>query len=335
MDLRLPLNWQDGIWVRGVIAEPNTAEILQDLFQLAIWLLPLSILVSALGAYLLSKKALQPINKLIQTAEKIEEGRDLSCCGELPQGTDEIGRLGHAFSNMLERLERSFEIEKQFTSDASHELRTPITVILTQCDEMLHTDGVGERYQEGVSVIQRQARRMNHMVNQLLQMTRLEQRTQQICMETANMSSLVEVLCEEQLLERGIMITTDIQSDIEAECDVTLMSRLLQNLLSNAIRYGRENGHVWVTLRENEGQVVLSVRDDGIGIPMDKLDQIWNRFYQGDSSRSKQGAGLGLAMVKQIAELHHGTVSADSIENAGSSFTVRFPAHQTADTKEK
>ena len=92
---------------------------------------------------------------------------------------------------------------------------------------------------------------------------------------------------------------------------------------------------MWVTLRENEGQVVLSVRDDGIGIPMDKLDQIWNRFYQGDSSRSKQGAGLGLAMVKQIAELHHGTVSADSIENAGSSFTVRFPTHQTADTKEK
>ena len=121
----------------------------------------------------------------------------------------------------------------------------------------------------------------------------------------------------------------DIQPDVEAWFDVTLMSRLLQNLINNAARYGRENGHIWVVLRRAEGDVVLSVRDDGIGIPADRLDKIWKRFYQVETARGAEGgAGLGLTMVRQIAELHGGTVTVDSREGEGSCFTLRFPAER-------
>ena len=233
---------------------------------------------------------------------------------------------------MFARLERSFEAEKQFTSDASHELRTPIAVILAQCGETRHAT-TPEQYQEAITVIDRQARKMSALVAQLLQMTRLEQGTHPASMEEADLSELVTVLCEEQPeLSRGITIQTDVQPEVHACFDVTLMSRLLQNLLNNAIRYGRDNGHIWVTLRALEDQILLSVRDDGVGIPEDRLEKIFQRFYQVDPSRSgSAGTGLGLTMVRQIAALHGGEITVESREGAGSCFTLRFPAHRPAD----
>ena len=119
---------------------------------------------------------------------------------------------------------------------------------------------------------------------------------------------------------------TDVQPDVTAWFDVTLMSRLLQNLISNAGRYSRPGGHIWVTLRREDGEIMLSVRDDGIGIPERQLDQIWQRFYQVDPARGDgRGAGLGLTMVRQIARLHGGTVTVQSAEGVGSCFTLRFP----------
>ena len=166
-------------------------------------------------------------------------------------------------------------------------------------------------------------------------MTRLDQGTQQVIFEQADLSALVDVVCTEQpVSEKGIVIATDLQPEVEAWFDVTLITRLLQNLLNNAIRYGRENGHIWVTLRENEGEVALAVRDDGIGIPTDKLDKIWQRFYQADHARgAESGTGLGLSMVRQIAALHNGKVTVESIEGAGSCFTLRFPAEQSKKDK--
>ena len=234
---------------------------------------------------------------------------------------------------MFARLETSFEAEKQFTSDASHELRTPVAVILAQCEDARRGAQTPEQYAEAIDVIERQAGRMSSLIAQLLQMTRLEQGTQRAAFEQADLSGLVEVICAEQpQLPRGITIQTDIQPDVEAWFDVTLMSRLLQNLINNAARYGRENGHIWVSLRHVEHDAVLSVRDDGIGIPADRLDKIWKRFYQVEASRgAANGAGLGLPMVRQIAALHGGTVTVDSREGEGSCFTLRFPTERQAE----
>ena len=332
LDYWLHFGWEDGVWVRGIIPAPDTADVLDELAGIALLLLPVMVIVSGLGAYLLARSTFRPIDRMIRTVGEINEGRDLSRRIGLPPGRDEISRLGQAFDHMFARLETSFEAEKQFTSDASHELRTPVAVILAQCEDARRNAQTPEQYAEAIGVIERQAGRMSDLIAQLLQMTRLEQGTQSISMEQADISSLVEVICEEQpQLPRGITLQTDIQPDVEAWFDVTLMSRLLQNLINNAARYGRDNGHIWVALRRAEADVVLSVRDDGIGIPADQLDKIWKRFYQVGAARSAEGgAGLGLTMVQQIATLHGGTVTVDSREGEGSCFTLRFPSGRPA-----
>lgn len=320
--------WEDGVWVRGVIPAPDTADVLDELTDIALLLLPVMVVLSGLGAYLLARSTFRPIDRMIRAVGEISEGRDLSRRIGLPPGRDEISRLGQAFDSMFARLETSFEAEKQFTSDASHELRTPVAVILAQCGDARRNAQTPEQYAEAIDVVERQAKRMSDLIARLLQMTRLEQGTQRAAMERADISSLVEVICEEQpRFPRGITLQSDIQPDVEAWFDVTLMSRLLQNLINNAAQYGRENGHIWVALRRIEGDVVLSVRDDGIGIPADRLDKIWQRFYQVESARGAEGgAGLGLPMVRQIAALHGGTVTVDSRAGEGSCFTLRFPA---------
>lgn len=328
LDYWLHFGWDDGVWVRGVTPMPDTADILNELADIALLLLPLMVIVSGLGAYLIARSTFRPIDRMIRTVGEISEGRDLSRRIGLPSGRDEISRLGQAFDSMFARLETSFEAEKQFTSDASHELRTPVAVILAQCGDARRNAQTPEQYAEAIDVVERQAKRMSDMIARLLQMTRLEQGTQRITMEHADISSLVEVICGEQpQLPQGITLQSDIQPDVEAWFDVTLMSRLLQNLINNAAQYGRENGHIWVVLRRMEGDVVLSVRDDGIGIPAEQLDKIWQRFYQVEPARGAEGgAGLGLPMVQQIAALHGGTVTVDSREGEGSCFTLRFPA---------
>ena len=333
VDFWLPFGWEDGVWVRGVTAAPDTADVLDELAVIALLVLPLAAIVGGLGAYLLARSTFRPIDRIIRAAGAISEGRDLSQRIGLPPGRDEISRLGQAFDNMFARLETSFEAEKQFTSDASHELRTPVAVILAQCEDARRGAQTPEQYAEAIDVIERQAGRMSSLIAQLLQMTRLEQGTQRAAFEQADLSGLVEVICAEQpQLPRGITIQTDIQPDVEAWFDVTLMSRLLQNLINNAARYGRENGHIWVSLRHVEHDAVLSVRDDGIGIPADRLDKIWKRFYQVEASRgAANGAGLGLPMVRQIAALHGGTVTVDSREGEGSCFTLRFPTERQAE----
>lgn len=328
LDFQVPFGWEKRIWVRGVSLAVDTDNIVDALMAVALVLLPIMVVISGVGAYLISRSTFRPIERIISAAEAIGEGRDLSRRIGLPPGQDEISRMGTAFDRMFARLETSFEIEKQFTSDASHELRTPIAVILAQCEETKTHELTEEEYAQAFCVVERQAKRMSNMIGQLLQMTRLEQGTQRISFEQADLSALVEVVCDEQpASEKGIMIETDLQPDVEAWFDITLMSRLLQNLLNNAVRYGRENGHIWVTLRRNGNEVVLAVRDDGIGIPADKLDKVWQRFYQADNARgAESGTGLGLTMVRQIAMLHRGQMTADSIEGAGSCFTLRFPA---------
>ena len=223
-----------------------------------------------------------------------------------------------------DRLERSFEAERQFTSDASHELRTPVEVILAGLD---HGQPTEEDYRQSVDVIRRQGQQMSRLIGQLLHITRLEQGTQKLQLETADLSQLVEVLCEEQahLAPEGTTLAVHTQPDLLVNGDVTRLSRLLTNLISNAYRYGKPNGHVWVDLRREGQWAVLSVRDDGSGIAPEDRERIFQRFYQVDAARGKDGSGLGLSMVQQAARLHGGSVTVDSRIGEGSTFIVRLP----------
>ena len=319
------------VWLRGVIENKVTGGVMKAIVAVAWSVLPVLLMLSVIGGYFIARQALKPIKNLTEAANAISDGQDLKARIGMPKGNDEVSQLAASFDNMFDRLEKSFEAEQRFTSDASHELRTPTTVILAECDYAQKNAETIEEYRSAMDVIQRQAEKMSVLVKSLLEITRMDQGTQKVNFEYADLSELMTVVCEEHALvaERGIRLETTIQSGVFCEMDVFLITRALQNLLDNAYKFGREDGWIRAALsRDAEGAVII-VADNGIGIAQDQLDQIFKRFYQIEENRGTQtGLGLGLSMVEQIVRLHGGTIEVKSKLGAGTTFTVRLPEHQ-------
>ncbi|MDO4338559.1 MAG: HAMP domain-containing sensor histidine kinase [Eubacteriales bacterium] len=310
------------LWMRGTVSETQGDSQIHTIVRLTLWLVPLLVVLAIIGGYVIAGRFLLPIKQIGEAAESIREGNDLTKRIALGKGEDELHQLANTFDRMFDRLENSFKAEQQFTSDASHELRTPITVILSECEYTLEEPREAEEYVEALEVIERQGRRMSVLIGEMLEFTRLEQNAGRFVKEMVDLSGLCGAVCDdmELVLERGITLKREITPEITVNGNPILLNRLLVNLISNAGRYGRENGHIVVKLEKKEKTVRLSVSDDGIGIEKEQQEKIWNRFYQVDPSHSGTGAGLGLAMVKSIAEFHGGSVSVESSPGCGSTF---------------
>ena len=317
----------EGLWLRGVVSKNERINILYNTVRLSFWLLPVLALLTILGGYAITRRSFLPVEQIAQSAREIGESGDLSRRLDIGPGNDELHQLAEAFNNMFERLEKSFESERQFTSDASHELRTPTSVILAQAEYGLELADSEEEYRESLEVIKRQADLMNDMINRLLFFTRLEQGTEPVNMQDTDLSTLVEDICDKQrmLQCKDISLATDIQPGIHVETDCSLFTRMLNNLCSNAYKYGKPHGNITVSLKQSQDLAILSVADDGIGIARENLEKIWNRFYQVEPSRNQEtdggGIGLGLSMVKQIADLLGGEITVESILGKGTVFT--------------
>lgn len=329
-DKSLTVSGLEELWLRGVVSQNESTNILYNVVRLSFWLLPALAVLAILGGYIITRRSFLPVEQLAKSAEEIGTGKDLSKRLDIGPGNDEIHMLANAFNDTFARLERNFEAEKQFTSDASHELRTPVSVILAQSQYALEFCETPEEYREALEVIERQGNKMSDIISQLLFFTRLTQGTETIQKEQICLSSLVQGICEEQkvLSQKNISLSSDIQTDIYVDTDRILLERCLNNLLSNAYKYGKESGHVWVRLRCDADKIILSIKDDGIGISQENLTRIWERFYQADSERggdrSDRGLGLGLSMVKQICEILDINVEVISTLGEGSEFILIF-----------
>lgn len=219
----------------------------------------------------------------------------------MQRGPREMRRLSAAFDRMFARLEKAFDTERQFTSDASHELRTPITVILAECDRAKRKAYTRDDFLESVGVIEQQSEHMSQLVQALLGLTRMEHGTDKYPIKRMDLSALVCSCCEECPPPPGsdAEVELDIQPDIQAACNAGLMSRVVVNLLQNAYKYGGEQVRVRVSLHENaDGKAVLRVADDGPGIAPEDQDKVWQRFWQADPSRGEDG--------RQRARTRHG-----------------------------
>lgn len=316
------------VWIRGMVSADDTSGLAQVLVVVSIALLPLLLILSVGGGWLIATAAFRPIEKIIEASDSIYDAKDLSARLNISRGPSEMRRLAAAFDRMFDRLQRSFEAERQFTADASHELRTPITVILAQCDRARRKDETKEDHLRSIAVIEEQGQRMSGLVHSLLSLTRLSQGTDRYPMAEGDLSALVEGCCEGFIPSehKGISLELHIEPGIEAKFNAELISRLVHNLLQNAYKYGREGGHVWLNLKRSADAVRLSVRDDGIGIAESDLPHVWQRFWQADPSRSEDGGtGLGLAMVEEIARLHGGCVHVESEPGKGSEFITELP----------
>ena len=319
----------EAVWIVGLLPEDSMENVMSSVVRYACVGLPILILLAALGGRAIAGRSLRPLRKITESAREISDGGDLSRRIDLAPGRDEVHELADTFNGMMGRLERSFEAERQFTSDASHELRTPTAVILAECEMAEKTPDDTEAVQESVSEIHKQARKMSELIGKLLSYTRLEQGTRRIDREPLDLSELAEDVCAEQraVAGRDIAIECNAEPDIIVNGEAALLISLVQNLVTNAVKYGRDDGHVWVNVYSEGPNACVSVRDDGVGISEEDLDRIWNRFYQADRSRSDEsrGIGLGLSLARQIARLHGGRITASSRLGEGSEFVFSMP----------
>lgn len=315
-----------GIWIRGISEAGSTRQAVSTMIRFLFIALPLLALLATVGGWFIAKRAFRPVSDLCRQADRISDGKDLSRRIALGDGGDELHHLARTLDNMLERLERSFEADQQFTSDVAHELRTPVSVILAECEYALD-EPLSQAARETLEVIQRQAKRMSRMTEEMLALIRMERRQNSFSPAKADIKELLEMVCEEQeaLLEADVRLEKELEP-VTALVDQDMLVRLFINLISNAVQYG--GTVIRVSLRRAETTFLVSVRDNGVGIPQEAHEKIFQRFYQVDPSRSgrSQGSmGLGLPMVRQIVRLHHGSISLDSIPGVGSTFTVTLP----------
>lgn len=316
------------VYFRGITSVTRAENSMTITIRFAAILLPLLVVFTGIVGYRFTRRTLLPVAKITETVKKIRRDEDLSQRVGLGKGKDEIYQLSQTFDEMLEELEEAFKREQQFTSDVSHELRTPVTVILAQCEAMLQDPEIEQKQKDQVEIIEKKARSMARMISQLLMLSRADQGRQQVQKEWLNLSELTQMAAEEQetlAKEKDIRIFTDIWPEIYAQADESLYIRMLDNLISNAVSYGKKGGYVKVLLYEEGNMVKGAVEDNGIGIPGESLEKIWERFYRVDTARTDQEhSGLGLSMVKWIVQVHRGEITVESREGKGSRFIFQL-----------
>mgnify|MGYP005949749475 FL=1 len=332
-DVFYTLSPQVQVWVRTSMNLDSITSMEDYSTNIFLWMVVPLILVGVLGGYVVTRRAFRPIGRMAETATNIVDGSDLSRRLDI-QGNDEFAKLSRAFDGMLERLERAFEQEKRFTSDVSHELRTPLTVIRTQCELALQESDPQEQRRSLLS-IQAQAEKLSYMVKELLTLSRMDANTQPIQMEQVDLGATLELVAESLATAaraKGITLHPKAEPGCVLEADEMLMMRMLINLTSNAIQFGRPGGNVWMELRHREEWLDCKIRDDGIGMTQAQLPHIWERFWQADPARAGEdgSSGLGLSMVAWIIQTHHGQVRVQSEWGGGTEFWIQLPIHQTA-----
>lgn len=320
-------------YIRGVVSVTETQKEFLIAVRFAVILLPLTVILTVLIGYRLIRRTLLPVRQMTETVQEIQKDGDLSRRIGVSQdtGKDEFYQLAGTFDGMLESLEQAFLRERQFTSGVSHELRTPVSVILAQCEASLNRTDLSEEQRKEILLIRKKAGEMSQMISQLLLLSRADQGRQQLNKEEINISELTEIIVEEHKMlaqRRKIEVHTKIEPNITGYLDESFYIRMLDNLISNAVSYGKEGGNIKVTLHQIPSGVRGTVEDDGIGISRDDQVHIWERFYRVDASRTGKEdgshSGLGLSMAKWIAQAHGGNVRVESELGKGSCFTFEL-----------
>lgn len=314
------------IWLRGTVPAESTISQINVITKMVMLFIPVLVLLAIVGGYLIAKRALRPVVKINDAAESISVGNDLSRRIDIGEGDSELHSIAKSFNAMLERLENSFKKEQQLTSDISHELRTPISVIYSQCQLSLETDETKEDFTESISLIERQSKKMSGIINDMLDFARLERGAENIILDKLNLSECVSSVCEDMSLikDKNIKLEYSVEPDVFINGSFELLTRMCINLISNAYRYGKTEGNIYVDLQSDDTQATLSVKDNGVGIENKDIEKIFDRFYRSDTSRASGGTGLGLSFVKEIAEIHSAKLSVESEIGVGSCFKIIF-----------
>jgi heavy metal sensor kinase len=292
--------------------------------------LPVLVLLASLLGYWLSGRSLAPVNRIIETARLIG-AQNLSSRLEVPKAHDELRHLTETLNAMLSRIEASFKSITQFTADASHDLRTPVAVIRATAEITLRKPRALEEYRRALSTILETSVDTSELLENLLMLARADAGAAGMDMRPLDLSAHVQKARERASLlglEKALDVTaTTPREPVWVKADAIAIDRLLLILLDNAVKYSPSGGRCEIALSQSETHAQITVRDSGEGIPESELKNIFDRFYRVDRVRSKNtgGAGLGLAIARWIAEMHGGTIAAESTLGAGSEFQIKLP----------
>ncbi len=324
------------VLTRGDIADVTAAypasdvdATLRELFSLLLYSLPITLMLSVALGWFIAGRSLRPVDMITKSARQITAS-NLGLRLPLPQSDDELARLTTTLNDMIARLETSFAQIRQFTSDASHELKTPLAILMGELEVALRRPMREDEYRATLLSCLEEVERLTQVVQGLLDLSRAE--TGQVTIERAavRFSKLVADVCDDVIVmaaKKGIDVHSTVDENIIVEGDKVRLHQAVLNVVENAVKYTPEHGSVRVELRQTDGMAILVVADTGVGIPAEELPFIYDRFYRVDKSRSTTilGTGLGLSIVKWIVDAHHGTIETLSQEGKGTTVEIRLP----------
>lgn len=286
---------------------------------------PLIIVILCFAAWRIAKVSLRPIASFSTTIEAITH-KNLSERIHAGTTAHELARLAQSFNAMLDRLNTVFESQKRLVADASHELKTPISVIRTQCDVVLQKARTTDEYVDALRTIRSSSQSMTKLINDLLSLARLDAGL----LSTTDFTAVSLKECIDHAVtmtaqvaeERQVAVTTAIDETLFVTGSRTGLSEAFLNLIENAVRYNVEKGSITVSAAREEEKAVVTISDTGIGIRQDDRARIFERFYRADTVRSMNGTGLGLSIVQSVVDAHGGTIAVESEPGKGSRFTI-------------
>ncbi len=294
------------------------------------WLLVVAggavLVIGLTGGWWFSTRAIQPLEDISAAADKIATG-NLSQRINVADTDTELGRLAVLLNSTFARLESAFAQQKQFTSDAAHELRTPLAVILTQVQTALKRERSSVEYHQTLESCQRAAQRMRKLIDSLMELANFDAGQQQLKHFPFDLGQIAQDCIDlvQPLAEAGNITISTKLPPLYCVGDPERISQVLTNLLTNAVEYNKPGGEVRVEAQSKNGMACVEVADTGPGIPSAELPHLFERFFRVDKSRSARHAGLGLAIAKSIVEAHGGTISVSSKEGEGTTFTFQLP----------
>ncbi len=308
------------------------SELLENIRIALGWLVPFTILLASAGGYFLARKSLAPVADMTSQADRIGES---TIHDRLPiqNPQDELGRLAATFNRLLDRLDLAFERQRRFIADASHELRTPVAILMGESEVALSQDARSTaEYRESLSILHHEARRLSRVVDDMFTLSRADAGQYPVTPREFYLDELASD-CVQSLRSlaaaKSISLSIYSPSELPIVADESLIRRMLLNLFDNAIKYTPSGGAVSVSINSLPDAAEISIIDNGPGIPPEFQSRIFERFFRADQARTRansgSGAGLGLSIAKWIAEAHHGTIELARSDSVGSVFTARIP----------
>ncbi|UII54850.1 HAMP domain-containing histidine kinase [Cytobacillus spongiae] len=321
----VPLTYQGKNY--ALFIRPDIKLLFNEMHYLFGWILLLSILISILLVIIGTKYLVQPISKLTKATKLLADGQfrvDISVNRQ-----DELGELARSFVSMSNKLEKTDEMRKEFISNISHDIQSPLSNIQGYTN-LLENDSISkEQRQQFLSIIKGESKRLSILTKQLLMLASLDRNEKILDKRCVNISSQLRELAymyQWAINEKGIMLSCSLPK-VEIVGDPALLNAVWDNLLSNAIKYNDLNGNIDISIEHNGEWVSVTFEDTGIGMRPSELDRIFDRFYRADMARTRtvEGSGLGLSIVSTIVHLHNGKMSVKSREQEGSTFVVELP----------